>query len=693
MRKQLTEEDLKLISERYELAAGRLSEVKDELIGYRFDAYLSYFADFLALCIEVYEHVGSLGIMQVPAADLENYNRLLYGDILPGNYESSFTNAGYIASLYGRKLTILSAYAFEFRAIIPYLYEQDLEQLVLRLELYLELFGILNADEEREEADLAASLKENLYWYVSDYSEIAAENKIAGMVDYNSQYAVSVMEQADLSNPDYLYRFGEYVTEEEIRTARHLATLSGERIKLLADTFTEGYRRGFVNAGKPLSKKKTVNIRYSLGFERIVLKAIENFRAMGLEPTVYRASTSLFFKRSNLRIGYYGAIPNRQYDYDHREDEALILDAKLSKRKLECLTAAFELYKDEAQKHAGPACLEVFGEVPFSPAESSLAPVFNKSQQKQSASFQVKNSEITNSYVPGEERSFTIMALPMPAIGPNYEELFDRVVEINTLDYEKYKLIQQKLIDALDKAYAVRILGSGENHTDLTVHLRPLTNPLKETKFENCLADVNIPVGEVFTSPVLRGTSGTLCVSRVFLNDLEYRDLSVTFTDGMVTGYSCSNFERPEDGERYFKDNVLYHHDSLPLGEFAIGTNTTAYAISRQYGIEDRMPILIAEKMGPHFAVGDTCYSHEEEVAVYNPDGKEIVARDNEVSALRETEPEKAYFGCHTDITIPYSELLSIEALLTDGSSIEIIKDGRFTLAGCEELNRPFGQK
>lgn len=75
------------------------------------------------------------------------------------------------------------------------------------------------------------------------------------------------------------------------------------------------------------------------------------------------------------------------------------------------------------------------------------------------------------------------------------------------------------------------------------------------------------------------------------------------------------------------------------------------------------MPILIAEKMGPHFAVGDTCYSHAEEVKVYNPDGKEIVARDNEVAALRSVNPSKAYFNCHTDITIPYDELAELTAV------------------------------
>ena len=48
---------------------------------------------------------------------------------------------------------------------------------------------------------------------------------------------------------------------------------------------------------------------------------------------------------------------------------------------------------------------------------------------------------------------------------------------------------------------------------------------------------------------------------------------------------------------------------------------------------------IIAEKTGPHFAVGDTCYSWSEDTAVYNPDGKEIIARDNEVSILRKKDP------------------------------------------------------
>lgn len=87
--------------------------------------------------------------------------------------------------------------------------------------------------------------------------------------------------------------------------------------------------------------------------------------------------------------------------------------------------------------------------------------------------------------------------------------------------------------------------------------------------------------------------------------------------------------------------------------------------------------------------MGDTCYSHEEETATYNPDGKEIVARDNEVSILRKEDVSKAYLNCHTDITIPYDELEAITVIREDGTTADIIRNGRFVVPGTEALNEP----
>nr|MCR5101916.1 aminopeptidase [Butyrivibrio sp.] len=299
---------------------------------------------------------------------------------------------------------------------------------------------------------------------------------------------------------------------------------------------------------------------------------------------------------------------------------------------------------------------------------------------------------VVNEYIIGEERSFTIISFPIPEIGKDYEKIFDETVRINTLDYKLYQGIQQKLIDALDKAEYCEVKGMGDNHTDMHVALHELKDPDHETNFENCVADVNIPVGEVFTSPILTGTNGVLHVTGVYLEGLFFKNLEIKFKDGCIEDYTCSNFENEADNKKYISDNILFGHKTLPLGEFAIGTNTTAYMVARKYNISDKLPILIAEKTGPHFAVGDTCYSHEEDIVTYNPDGKSIIARDNEIAALRKTDPNKAYFSCHTDITIPYNELGELVAVTKDGEKITIISNGRFVLPGTEELNKPLDE-
>ena len=352
----------------------------------------------------------------------------------------------------------------------------------------------------------------------------------------------------------------------------------------------------------------------------------------------------------------------------------------------------YEKYRELAGVHGGPACIDTFGEAPFAPENRESAWSLSDLQQKLQVEMSNESGQIVNRYIRGDERSFTIIAYPLPEIGPNYPEIFREIVKINTLDYSLYERIQQTIIEALDRGTRVEILGKNGNETKLTVQLHTLEDRNTQTNFENCVADVNIPVGEVFTSPVLTGTNGVLHVTKVYLNGLQFRDLKITFTDGRVTDYDCRNFEKKADNRAYIEDNILYHHKDLPLGEFAIGTNTTAYVAARKYEIAEKLPILIAEKMGPHFAVGDTCYTYDEDNITYNPDGKAIVARDNEISALRTEDISKAYFNCHTDITIPYDELGRITVIRKDGSTEDIIVNGRFVVPGTEKLNEPLDE-
>ena len=54
----------------------------------------------------------------------------------------------------------------------------------------------------------------------------------------------------------YLYQYGEYISVNETGVAEFLNRLSEEQINNMARTYTEGYRIGFINGRKDITKKK-----------------------------------------------------------------------------------------------------------------------------------------------------------------------------------------------------------------------------------------------------------------------------------------------------------------------------------------------------------------------------------------------------------------------------------------------------
>lgn len=710
------------MSELFALDEDRVREIANgaEEISSKAADFWTCTAKMLVHFLDEYHWVESGRLERAELSELREHNHALYADILPEHYEKSYANPKYCSALFGTEYGgLAAALVYELRSIIPFLYEGMGDEIRIRLELFLEGYTAFALEEEQyralresgeipEEAGVTGippvkNLLRILYGYVQDYLEqelsIEVERKLVGESGGVRDLALEIIKSCDLSDSRYLYRFGEYVSDNELRTWQHLQEMDETDLDKMADTWTEGYRIGFLTGGKDFSSKETVGLIWHLGFERMILRSVHNFEAMGKGCVCYRETQSLFGLHESEMAGYCGADANPQYRFDHREDLALILDDDLAARRVEALMAAYRTWKSETVLYAGPAVMETFGDAPFTPDNDPAKAVFDRAQQKLISRYRQAASRAYNEAVIGKNRSFTIISFPLPSIakdnpkGASYEEIFDAVFRINTLDYATYQRIQGTLIDALNQADCLHVTGRCGNPTDLTVNLWKLKDPKHETIFENCVADVNIPVGEVFTTPVLKGTNGVLAVSGVFLEGLFFRNLSLTFQDGCVSDYSCDNFENEENarekGRAYIEENILFHHPTLPMGECAIGTNTTAYAESIRYGFMDRLPILIAEKTGPHFAVGDTCYSNEEDNESFNPDGKKIVARENDFSRKREREPEKAYFGCHTDITIPFAELGKIEAVHKDGSMQIILENGRFVLPGTEELNAP----
>lgn len=670
--------------ERYLLAADRIREINREpRVQPLFQDYVTQVTAFLLKLTDTWDLIASGQLYHLSLDELQAHNHSLYEDILPEHYDKSYANPDYACVCFGKETgNYLCALYAELRGNIAHTFEQHLQYVTISLELFLEIYSILTQADYRAE-----EIKNALYFHCFDYADVTIRKRTCELLDPSLSFAREIISEADLTDLRYLYYFGEYISENELQTARYLNSLPLSKIQDMASTYTEGFRKGFAVYRIDLSEKQTVNLRFSLGFERIIREAIGQFADMGLSSCIYRAGVSMTTRSPHGKTGYYGAAANKQYDYDHRTDDSLLFDKAYAERRLAEQRTAYTDRKELAAAYAGPAVIETFGERPFTPLEKETIPRDSEKQRAARLDYQAAASLLTNEFIPGDSVSFTIIAFPVPEIGARFTDIFDATIQVNTLNQTEYETIQTHIINALDKGETVSITGRNGNRTALTVALVPLTQPDSQTRFENCLADVNIPLGEVFTSPQLKGTSGTLHVTESFLNGLKYENLTLEFTDGIVTGYHCDNFEQEEKNKQYIRQNLLHQHETLPMGEFAIGTNTTAYAMGQNYQISHLLPILIEEKTGPHFAIGDTCFSHEEEMRTYNPDGKEMIAKENDFSRLRHTDSRHAYFNCHTDITIPYHELGDIAVNCTDGTQIFIIRAGRFVLPGTESLN------
>ena len=680
------------ILERYKLAGDRLKEIAEGELSDMDHALQLYFqrtAGFLSGCLGLYEKVSDGAFSRMTLEECREENLSYYRDILPEHYDTSFANPDYAVKTLGEDYGKLLCFLYtELRSLRVYAFGQDRYKMTILLELFLEIYGMFAGEKVTYK-----QLRETIYWFLYDYAEEFCAGRVRQRLDPDLRFAADIIMDSDLSDLRYLYRYGEYISEDEIKTAEYLNTLPEEEIDAIARTFTEGFRRGFVWKGVDLAGKSIVNIQYNLGFERIIRKVILQFEEMGLRSVIFRSAASTLNKNQNIKSGYQSISPNEQYEYDHRFDNALYLDKRMVDRKIDCMRKGFEAFREQAAGYAGPAVMEVFGREPFSPVRKETACHLSQRQQNLDVEYASLSSELTNQYINQDERSFSVIAYPTPAIGERFPEIFHEIEEVNNLDNDKYERIQQSIIDVLDKAKEVHVLGRDQNMTNITVALQPVEDVSRQTGFENCLADVNIPVGEVFTSPRLKGTNGLLHVSEVYLEGFCYKDLKIWVEDGIITDYSCGNFPDPEEGKALIEENILFNHATLPMGEFAIGTNTTAFVMANKYRIMDKLPILIAEKTGPHMAFGDTCYSHSESVRVYNPDGREMIAKENDYSRLRQESPMKAYFNCHTDITIPYGEIGMISAVMPDHYQVPIIVDGRFVLEGTMELNEAFARE
>ena len=207
------------------------------------------------------------------------WNYQLYEDILPEHYETSFGNPAFAANELGLEYGQLLSYLYaEIRGEIVFAFEQRLMDITILNETFIEIYNLFE-----EGVPSAERIRDIIYWFISDYSDRTVAHRVRETLDPEMSFAKDIIMGWDLEDLRYLYQFGTYISEEELKIASFMNQLPKETVAKMADTYTEGYQKGFEVTGRDLSRKKNVAIRYELGYERMVKKAVENFREIGLD--------------------------------------------------------------------------------------------------------------------------------------------------------------------------------------------------------------------------------------------------------------------------------------------------------------------------------------------------------------------------------------------------------------------------
>lgn len=168
-----------------------------------------------------------------------------------------------------------------------------------------------------------------------------------------------------------------------------------------------------------------------------------------------------------------------------------------------------------------------------------------------------------------------------------YEEFVYDACGINDDDpvkkWMEFKEEQDRICSILDTKKTLRIVSKD---TDISMSV-------EGRKWVNCCGHVNMPDGEVFTSPVEDSVNGYIRYSfpGIYLNR-EVEDITLKFENGKVVE------ARAAKGEDYLNELLSMDEGARILGEVAVGTN---------FGIKKfTKNILFDEKLGGtvHLAVG-----------------------------------------------------------------------------------------
>ena len=236
------------MEERWILCVDRIKEIEsDPQVKEPFGSYFSQVASFLLKIADLYE--GQQKKASANSAESWNGESIasLYAELGEVSYVNSYTNPTYAVAVFGQEFGRLLSFVYaEMFSLPAYAAREEQFELLIRMEWFVELYCIFEGSTEDTDVRLYQNAWDCCYWFVSDYMDVEMERRVGEKVEPSFDFAYRLITESDLTDLDYLYRYGEYISDNEILTAKLLNEMPEKELQKMADTYTEGYRIGFI---------------------------------------------------------------------------------------------------------------------------------------------------------------------------------------------------------------------------------------------------------------------------------------------------------------------------------------------------------------------------------------------------------------------------------------------------------------
>ncbi|MCK4255853.1 leucyl aminopeptidase, partial [candidate division WOR-3 bacterium] len=389
--------------------------------------------------------------------ELQRENDEFYSELFLKNYKKNYPEPTYCVNIFSDGFgQLLSCFYIEYRQFITHTFYHKIYKMEEYNRLFIDVFDYIRNNKIEYE-----TLKRLITAHQKKDKTNEIIFRMKEQFDIDFRYFKDIVEKADISDLRYLFSYGKFITDNEIKTAKYLLNYPKKKIKQLTNQITTAYIKGFIRDNKDITKKSTVGIIFNVGQELIIRQLIKDLKRYNLDATI---------------LGIYSSKASKQYNYDHRFDLALYLDSEYTGLIEKGYSKACKNCSDIMSIFSGLIHFGNFGKLPFTPENKKECLKLSDEQQKLFQIHQNNIMKIQDKYMPRQETSFTAISFPSPEIGENFEKIFEDILEINMLSTDKYELIQQRIIAILDKADFVHVKGREKNKTDIIVKMQEIKN-------------------------------------------------------------------------------------------------------------------------------------------------------------------------------------------------------------------------